>query len=65
MYKKRITYGYTKEQEKLIGLQKELRLLKGIEPQNRIQRIGLWLAIMGVKYQIKGLLLKMKRNIKE
>jgi hypothetical protein len=65
MYKRRITYGYTKEQEKLIGLQKELERLKGIKPINGIQKVGLWLSIVGVGYQIKGLLLKMKRNINE
>ena len=45
---------------KLITLDRRLRQLGRMKPRNPIERLGIWLQTVGIKMQIKGVLLRMK-----
>lgn len=45
---------------KLITLDRRLRHLSRTRPKNGIERFGMWLQKVGIKMQIKGILLRMK-----
>ena len=56
-YKTKLRYEYTKDEKKLIELQKRYRALMGVKG------IGAWLQRVGIRWQVKGLLMVM--NIKD
>jgi hypothetical protein len=45
---------------KLITLDRRLRQLVRMHPRNPIERVGIWLQTVGIKMQIKGVLIRMK-----
>ena len=53
-YKTKMRYNYTKDQAKLIELQKRYRALTGVKG------IGAWLQRVGIRWQVKGLLMILK-----
>ena len=53
-YKTKVRYEYTKDEAKLIELQKRYRALIG--PGG----IGAWLQRVGIRWQVKGLLMILK-----
>jgi len=66
MYKIVKRYNYTEWQRAVIELDRERKRLLAIQPQNGLQRLGRWISLKGIEWQIKGLMIKgkYKRNEK-
>jgi hypothetical protein len=47
---------------KLITLDRRLRHLNRTRPKNWIERLGMWLQKVGIKMQIKSVLIRMKNS---
>jgi hypothetical protein len=49
----------TKDRNRLVELSRERDRMEGIPKGNPLQRLGVWLVLKGIHWQIKGIL---KRN---
>ena len=49
---------------RLIELDRRLKQLGRMKPQNPIESLGMWLQEKGIKMQIKGIMIRMKNTIK-